>query len=274
MVVPTNPTADLVHEMEAGSLYLEVLGPDALGEAGPLGQGPIGRPQGQSFTRVTLNGAGYQPPNPTTYTGSCDVLLIGQPGSNLVTFHCASDIPAGITELRFRNPRSFAASLDEPSFRLGDLEISEFLNGEYYVAFDESVRGDGIVGRIGPCWSGTQADGDQGLCLTNDRFKVDVAWKNSAGATGSGTGSFAGQNGDTCLFRFATPDNWELLVKVLDACALEGVNSFGVFAAGLTNVEVDIIVTDTQTNQVKTYMNPLGTPFQPIQDTTAFATCP
>ena len=61
---------------------------------------------------------------------------------------------------------------------------------------------------------------------------------------------------------------------MLDACALEGVNSFGVFAGGLTNVEVDTTVTDTQTNQVKTYMNPLGTPFQPIQDTTAFATCP
>jgi hypothetical protein len=32
-------------------------------------------------------------------------------------------------------------------------------------------------------------------------------------------------------------------------------------------------VTDTQTGQVKTYVNPQGTAFAPIQDTSAFA-CP
>ena len=190
-------------------------------------------------------------------------------------FHCASDFSAGRIELRFGDPRGSLLAINlEPSLRISDQDVSVFLNGEFYVAFDESVAGDGIAGRVGPCWSGAQANGDRTLCLTNDRFRVDVAWQNSAGATGSGTGAFAGQNGDTGLFRFATPDNWELLVKVLDACAVEGVNSFGVFAAGLTNVEVDITVTDTQTDQVKTYLKPLGTPFQPIQDTTAFATCP
>ena len=33
-------------------------------------------------------------------------------------------------------------------------------------------------------------------------------------------------------------------------------------------------LSDTQTGGVKTYVNPQGTPFQPIQDTPAFATCP
>ena len=33
-------------------------------EFGLLDPTPIGRPQSQSFTRVTLNGAVYQPPNP------------------------------------------------------------------------------------------------------------------------------------------------------------------------------------------------------------------
>lgn len=32
-------------------------------------------------------------------------------------------------------------------------------------------------------------------------------------------------------------------------------------------------VRDTQTGSVKTYENPAGTPFQPIQDTKALATC-
>jgi hypothetical protein len=45
-------------------------------------------------------------------------------------------------------------------------------------------------------------------------------------------------------------------------------------AGGLTDVNVILTVTDTQTGVIKTYTNPQGTPFQPIQDTDAFATCP
>jgi hypothetical protein len=33
-------------------------------------------------------------------------------------------------------------------------------------------------------------------------------------------------------------------------------------------------VTDTQTGQVREYTNDLGTVFEPILDTSAFATCP
>ena len=48
-------------------------------------------------------------------------------------------------------------------------------------------------------------------------------------------------------------------------------------------MNVIVMVTDTQTGAVKTYVNPqaasftdtrTGTPFEPIQDTNAFATCP
>jgi hypothetical protein len=41
----------------------------------------------------------------------------------------------------------------------------------------------------------------------------------------------------------------------------------------LTNVQVDLTVTDTQNGTVKTYRNPQNTSFQPIQDTSAFSTC-
>jgi len=55
------------------------------------------------------------------------------------------------------------------------------------------------------------------------------------------------------------------------------------FAGGLTDVNVILMVTDTQTGAVKSHVNPqaasftdtrTGTPFEPIQDTNAFATCP
>jgi hypothetical protein len=45
-------------------------------------------------------------------------------------------------------------------------------------------------------------------------------------------------------------------------------------AAGLTDVETTISVLDTKTETERVYMNPQETPFAPIQDTQAFATCP
>lgn len=47
-----------------------------------------------------------------------------------------------------------------------------------------------------------------------------------------------------------------------------------VFAGDLTNVQVTTTVTDTQTGAQRTYVDPLNRPFQPLQDTTAFSTCP
>ncbi|HVR28597.1 MAG TPA: hypothetical protein VMS86_03600, partial [Thermoanaerobaculia bacterium] len=78
---------------------------------------------------------------------------------------------------------------------------------------------------------------------------------------------------DTGAFWFFDSANVEILIKVLDACA-SAFDSFWVFAAGLTNVEVRLTVTDTETGMVKVYDNPLDQPFQPVQDTRAFATCP
>jgi hypothetical protein len=49
---------------------------------------------------------------------------------------------------------------------------------------------------------------------------------------------------------------------------------YWVFVAAATNVELHITVTDTQTGQVRTYFNPLGKAALPVQDTSAFATCP
>ena len=62
------------------------------------------------------------------------------------------------------------------------------------------------------------------------------------------------------------------MVKVRDACVAP-FNHYWVFASGLTDVEVTLTVTDTATNDVAVYSNPLGNPFDPVLDTTAFA-CP
>jgi photosystem II stability/assembly factor-like uncharacterized protein len=108
------------------------------------------------------------------------------------------------------------------------------------------------------------------LCLNGGRFQVTTTWRTRDG--GSGGGRAVALSGDTGYFWFFDPGNVEVLVKVLNGCAVN--SRYWSFAAGLTDVEVLVTVTDTQTGGIKTYSNPQGTPFQPIQDTNAFATCP
>ncbi|HEX6203077.1 MAG TPA: hypothetical protein VF100_08755 [Thermoanaerobaculia bacterium] len=108
------------------------------------------------------------------------------------------------------------------------------------------------------------------LCLEDGRFRVQVEWMDP---TGNGGLAPATQiTDDSGEFWFFQPDNVELLVKVLDAC-VEPFDRYWVFAAGLTNVEIEITVTDTATDITRTYENPQGNPFDPVQDTAAFE-CP
>lgn len=106
------------------------------------------------------------------------------------------------------------------------------------------------------------------LCL-GARFRVEATWRTGDGQ--SGTGRAVPLTADTGYFWFFQADNVELLVKVLNGCGLN--QRYWVFAGGLTNVRTVLTVTDTQTGVVKTYTNPQGTPFRPIQDTGAFAAC-
>jgi PKD repeat protein len=107
------------------------------------------------------------------------------------------------------------------------------------------------------------------LCLDNNRFAVDVTWRTPQGQTGQGQAVQLTR--DTGYFWFFNNANVEMILKVLDACAVN--QRFWVFAGGLTNVKVDITVTDTRAGTVKIYHNAQNTPFAPIQDTNAFNTC-
>jgi hypothetical protein len=108
------------------------------------------------------------------------------------------------------------------------------------------------------------------LCLGNGRFRVTASWRRTDGSTGDG--SAVPITDDTGYFWFFDAKNIEVVAKVLDACGING--RHWVFSGGLTNVEVTLAVTDTQTGTVKRYANAPGAPFEPIQDTSAFETCP
>jgi photosystem II stability/assembly factor-like uncharacterized protein len=108
------------------------------------------------------------------------------------------------------------------------------------------------------------------LLLNNGRFKLDVTWRTGDGKSGTAIPVYL--TNDTGYFWFFGSSNVELVIKVLKGCALN--NSYWVFAGGLTDVQTTLTVTDTVTGKVKTYINPQGTPFQPVQDTSAFTACP
>ena len=108
------------------------------------------------------------------------------------------------------------------------------------------------------------------LFLRENRFRIDVNWRNHVGLPGVGLP--VQLTPETGYFWFFDESNVETLVKVLDGCANNG--HYWVFLAGLTDVEVEITVEDTLTKQFSFYRNELGEPFPPMLDTKAFASCP
>lgn len=97
-------------------------------------------------------------------------------------------------------------------------------------------------------------------------FTLAADWTKSDGSSGHAT--LIPYTPTTTLAWFFSADNIELIVKVLDGCAVNG--SRWVFAGGLTNVAVTLTVRENATGAVKVYRNPQGIAFAPIQDTAAF----
>ena len=126
------------------------------------------------------------------------------------------------------------------------------------------------TGNANQAWSYEEIRCDQGptaLCKTGDRFRIELSWEDFDGNEGLGRVVPRGSV-DSGLFWFFGPDNWEMLVKVLDGCDLN--DQFWVFAAATTNVEYTLRVTDMETGEVREYFNPLGNAAPAITDTSAF----
>lgn len=125
------------------------------------------------------------------------------------------------------------------------------------------------VAELGEKMSSGCVAGPDTLCL-GDRFRVRALWET---AGGGGDAQAVPLTRDTGFFWFFGPDNIEVVVKVLDACALPS-HAFWVFAGGLTNVGVKLEVKDLVGGETRIWENRLGKPFQPIQETQAFLSCP
>ena len=114
---------------------------------------------------------------------------------------------------------------------------------------------------------GTCVADEETRCLQDSRFAVVVGWWTGDGESGPGTVVQAGTN-DSGLFTFFNRENWEILIKVLDGCALNG--HMWVYGASTTDLGYRIRVTDTLTEAAREYRNEPGLPAPAITDAKAF----
>jgi poly(3-hydroxybutyrate) depolymerase len=118
--------------------------------------------------------------------------------------------------------------------------------------------------------AGTCVSSETVLCLRDGRFRVEVV-REANGESGPGKVVPFGSP-ESGLFSFFHADNWELLVKVLDGCTVNG--HYWVYSAATTDVRYILTVADTKTGQSARYENPAGKPAPAITDIEAIPACP
>jgi ELWxxDGT repeat protein len=112
------------------------------------------------------------------------------------------------------------------------------------------------------------ADDLDAFCFgSGGRFRAKASW-HTAGDAGVAKTAFAGSF-DSGIFTFFSPSNWELMVKVLDGCAING--KHWVFVAATTDVGWDLEIEDQLTGQIRRYENVRGSARAAVNDSGAFA---
>ncbi|HVR11014.1 MAG TPA: hypothetical protein VMW75_23425 [Thermoanaerobaculia bacterium] len=145
------------------------------------------------------------------------------------------------------------------SFAINALALDPLQPGRLYAGTD---RG-GVFTTPGTCVAGPQA-----LCLGGGRFRVTVRWTVPGVGSGSGAGTATALSDDAGTFWFFSPDNLELVVKVVDGRPLNA--HFWVFYGALTNTAYTLTLTDMVTGVQRIYENSAGA-LTSAADTSAFA---
>ncbi len=144
--------------------------------------------------------------------------------------------------------------------------------GFYTVSLTVSSQGDSdtesrklLVESAAP--AGTCVSDAETLCLRDSRFSVALEWWTADGQRGVGSVVHEGTN-DSGLFWFFGAANWELLIKVLDGCSVNG--HVWVYGASATTLGYSLTVTDTVTGAVRAYRNEPGEQAPAFTDSKAF----
>jgi sugar lactone lactonase YvrE len=274
--------------------------PGLLGDitAGPDGNLWFAEPGANKIGRITTSGAVTEfalstAGKPGTITAGPDGNLWFAEAGWPVVERAGRITPTGeVTEFALPGGASTIAAGTDGNLWLGFTGgLSRMTTSGAVTVFPVNTRPAAIVAAPdGSIWAAEAGSGDWGLgkivrlafdasacaagattlCVNGGRFRVTSSWRTGDGAPG--IGHAVALTANSGYFWFFDAANIELVVKVLDGCSAN--QHHWAFAAGLTNVEVTTTVPDTYTGVSRTYTNPQGTPFAPIQDTTAFATCP
>lgn len=113
-------------------------------------------------------------------------------------------------------------------------------------------------------------------CLLGGRFEVNVAFQSGAGNGSAQVMTFGGQRAESdesAFFTFFSATNFEMGVKVLNACVPILGNHFWVFISGLTDQGWTVTVRDSQTGATQSYNNAVGHLSSTFAHTVAFS-CP
>lgn len=218
---------------------------------------PGGFTTGFSFYYSAINSPGsvtvYSGPNATgTVLASIPLPLTAHTGAPDPTGQFSPLVPVGV---------SFAGTARSVDFG-GTVNQIGFDN----ITFGSQVPNPG---------SGECTPSATTLCIDNlsgdRRFRVTMTFRVPSGSPTAAKAVPLAPVGFSRggAFHFGDPQNPEVLLKVLNGCTIN--NQFWIFFAATTNVEYTIVVTDTVTGRQRSYSNPLNTPAQPVQDTSAFA---
>ncbi|MFN7961925.1 MAG: LamG domain-containing protein [Thermoanaerobaculia bacterium] len=135
-----------------------------------------------------------------------------------------------------------------------------------------AVVGTGVVFFTSPVTLTCGASTSTSLCL-NGHFAVSARFRTGAPGTAESQAHTVNcPNPGSGLFYFFAPDNWEVMVKLIDGCGLN--SRFWLFSAATTNVFYRMEVTDVRAGENKVYFNYPGPPAPAVTDVSAFATCP
>ena len=145
-------------------------------------------------------------------------------------------------------------------------DFQRFLDGDFGVVLTSNAFPQGELGNVlDKCLEGPNT-----LCLAEGRFRVSVRFT-APGEAPRDAGTVEPRSHDAGMFWFFNPSNWEVLIKVLNACQVDG--DFWVFMSANTNVAFTVTVFDTLLGRTWTRSNPQGQVAASRADTDAF-TCP
>jgi len=119
-----------------------------------------------------------------------------------------------------------------------------------------------------PATSSCGSSTSSGLCLQT-HFFLNATFRTGAQGSASGNAqTVAVASPGSGIFWFFDPNNWEVMAKVINGCALN--NEWWVFTAATTNVYYQLNVTNVLSGETKIYFNYPGPPAPAVTDTSAF----